>query len=191
MKNYLLGGLFDQMADIMEILGEDRFRINTYRKVGRIIQELPADAETLLADGTLAKMPGVGKSSLAKIQEFVTTGKISTHQDLLQKVPASLLALLDVPGMGPKGVKAVYDQLKVTSLSGLKAAIADGSLVTLPGFGEKKVASIARGLRFLESSSGRIRLDQAAAVAGMVVDFLQRHPGLDRVMPAGSLRRRA
>jgi len=191
MKNDLLGGLFDQMADIMEILGEDRFRINTYRKVGRIIQELPADAETLLADGTLAKMPGVGKSSLAKIQEFVTTGKISTHQDLLQKVPASLLALLDVPGMGPKGVKAVYDQLKVTSLSGLKAAIADGSLVTLPGFGEKKVASIARGLRFLESSSGRIRLDQAAAVAGMVVDFLQRHPGLDRVMPAGSLRRRA
>lgn len=191
MKNDLLGGLFDQMADIMEILGEDRFRINTYRKVGRIIQDLPADAETLLADGTLAKVPGVGKSSLAKIQEFVSTGKITTHQELLQKVPASLLELLNVPGMGPKGVKAVYDRLKVTGLAGLKAAIADGSLVTLPGFGEKKAASIARGLAFLERSSGRIRLDQATAVAGMVIDVLQQYPGLDRVMAAGSLRRRA
>jgi len=189
MKNALLADLFDQMADIMEILGEDKFRINTYRKVGRIIQDLPADVETLLADGTLAEVPGVGKSSLAKIEEFIGTDTITAHQELLQKVPASLLELLKVPGMGPKGTKAVHDHLKVTDLAGLKAAIADGSLVSLPGFGEKKVASIARGLEFLERSSGRIRLDQATAAAHMVIDFLQQRPGLARVMPAGSLRR--
>lgn len=189
MKNAVLGELFDQMANIMEILGEDRFRINTYRRVGRIIGDLPADVEALLADGTLAQIPGVGKSSLAKIEEFVSTGAIAAHQDLLRKVPASLLELLHVPGMGPKGVKAVHDHLNITSLAGLKAAIADGSLVTLPGFGEKKAAAIAKGLEFIEKSSGRIRLDQATLAAELVSGFLRGLPGLDRILAAGSLRR--
>jgi len=191
MKNAVLSELFDQMADVMEILGEDRFRINTYRKVGRIIGDLPADVETLLADGTLAEVPGVGKSSLAKIEEFVQTGAITAHQDLLKKIPVTLLDLLNVPGMGPKGVKAVYDLLKITDLAGLKAAIADGSLANLPGFGEKKVASIAKGIEFLERSSGRIRLDQATFAAQRVTDFLGQMPGVDKVVPAGSLRRSA
>jgi len=189
MKNAVLSELFDQMADVMEILGEDRFRINTYRKVGRIIEDLPIDVEALLADGTLAKVPGVGKSSLAKIEEFVKTGSITAHQDLLQKIPATLLELLNVPGMGPKGVKAVYDLLNVKNLAGLKAAIADGSLANLHGFGEKKVASLAKGIEFLEKSSGRIRLDQATDAAERVTDFLRQIQGIDRIVPAGSLRR--
>ncbi len=190
MKNAALSELFDQMVDIMEILGEDRFRINSYRKVGRIIGEMPTDVETLLDSGKLAKTPGIGKSSLAKIEEFVKTGKITAHKQLLKKIPPKLLELLNIPGMGPKGVKAVYEKLKVKSIADLKKAIKSGSLAELPGFGDKKASVIARGIEFLEKSTGRIRLDQAVGAAGIVTGFLKKLPGVEKIETAGSLRRR-
>jgi len=189
MKNAILSELFDEMADVMEILGEDRFRINSYRKVGRVIGDMPTDVETLLATGQLAKTPGIGKSSLAKIEEFIRTGTITAHQELLKKIPPKLLELLRVPGMGPKGVKAVYEKLNVTSIAKLKSAIKNGSLATLPGFGDKKAVAIVRGIKFLEKSTGRIRLDQAMEAAELVRAFLQGLSGIKRIRTAGSLRR--
>ncbi len=191
MKNIILSELFDQMADIMEILGEDRFRINTYRRVGRIIADMPTDIETLLARGDLAKTPGIGKSSLAKIEEFVKTGSIKAHKQLLAKIPPTLLELLTIPSMGPKGVKTIYEKLKVKNISGLKKAIKSGSLAKLPGFGDKKAAGIAKGIEFLEKSTGRIRLDQAIEAADIVIGFLKELKGIAKIQPAGSLRRRA
>jgi len=173
----------------MEILGADRFRINSYRKVARVIGDIPTDVESLLATGQLADVPGIGKSSLAKIEEFVSTGVITAHRELLKKIPPELLELLHIPGMGPKGVKAVYEQLKVTSMAELKRAIENGSLAELPGFGEKKAAGIARGIAFLEKSAGRIRLDQALQAAEIVRSFLRDISGLLRIQTAGSLRR--
>jgi DNA polymerase (family 10) len=191
MKNSILSELFSQMADIMEILGEDRFRINSYRKVGRIIGDMPTDIETLLASGDLAKTPGIGKSSLAKIEEFVKTGTITAHKQLLTKIPPTLLELLTIPGMGPKSVKAVYEKLNVKTIPELKKAISSGSLAELPGFGDKKAAGIARGIEFLEKSTGRIRLDQASEAADIVTGFLRGLSGIGKIQPAGSLRRRA
>ena len=191
MKNPILSELFNQMADVMEILGEDRFRINSHRKVARIISDIPGDIEVLLATGALAKTPGIGKSSLAKIQEFVKTGTITGHQQLLTKIPPNLLELLTVPSMGPKGVKAVYEKLKVTSISELKAAIESGSVASLPGFGDKKAAAITKGIEFLEKSTGRIRLDQALEAADLVSGFLRDLSGVQRIQAAGSLRRLA
>jgi DNA polymerase (family 10) len=189
MRNATLSELFNQMADIMEILGEDRFRINSYRKVGRVIGDMPTDVEVLLETGQLAKTPGVGKSSLAKIEEFVKTGTVTAHQELLKKIPSTLLELLSVPGMGPKGVKAVYEKLKVTSIAELKGVIGDGSLAELPGFGEKKALVILRGIEFMEKSTGRIRLDQAMEAAELVRAFLQGLSGIKKIQTAGSLRR--
>jgi len=191
MKNALLSAVFDQMADIMEILGEDRFHINSYRKVARTIGDLPVDAGLLLEEGRLAKLPGIGKSSLAKIEEFIERGKITAHTALLERIPTSLLELLQIPGMGPKSVKAVYENLKVASIEDLKRTLADGSLAGLPGFGEKKAAALQKGIEFLQASAGRIRLDQALEAAAMVIAHLQALPGIDRIEPAGSLRRRA
>lgn len=191
MRNAILSAIFEQMADIMEILGEDPFRINSYRKVSRTLSELPADVGALLEDGRLARTPGIGKSSLAKIREFVESGRVATHEELLERIPPSLLELLHIPGMGPKGVKAVYEGLGVEGVGDLKKAIEDGTLATLPGFGEKKAAGIARGIEFLEKSTGRIRLDQAMEAAEMVVACLHELPGVERIEPAGSLRRRA
>ena len=191
MQNTIVSELFNQMADIMEILGEDRFRINSYRKVARIVSEMPTDVGTLLATGQLAKTTGIGKSSLAKIEEFVKAGKITAHQQLLTRIPPSLLELLTIPGVGPKGVKAVYEKLKVTTIDELKRVIEDGSLAQLPGFGDKKAEVIARGIDFLERSTGRIRLDQALEAGELVSEFLRGLPGIEKIQPAGSLRRRA
>jgi DNA polymerase (family 10) len=191
MKNAALSEVFGQMADIMEILGEDRFRINSYRKVSRIIGDIPADIELLLETGRLADTPGIGKSSLAKIKEFIETGSITAHQELLAKIPPNLLDLLRIPGMGPKGVKAVYDNLNVVGIADLSRAIETGTLVQLPGFGEKKAALIARGIAFLEKSAGRIRLDQALEAAETVGATLRSYSELLKIQTAGSFRRRA
>lgn len=144
MKNAVISELFSRMADVMEILGEDRFRINSYKKVSRIISEIPVDVETLLASGDLAKTPGIGQSSLAKIEEFVKTGKMTAYEQLMTKIPPTLLELLSIPGMGPKGVKTIYENLKVTNITELKKAIQDGSLIGLAGFGEKSCSNQQR-----------------------------------------------
>ena len=189
MKNAAISEIFSEMADIMEILGDDRFRINSYRKVARVIGDMPMDIEEMLATGKLAETPGVGKSSLAKIEEFIKTGQITAHQELLTKIPQKLLQLLKIPGMGPKGVKAVYENLKVKSIADLKTAIKDASLETLSGFGEKKAAIIAKGIEFLEKSTGRIRLDQAFNAATVVMEFLDGLPDVKKIAYAGSVRR--
>ncbi len=191
MKNAALSKLFDQMADIMEILAEDRFRINSYRKVARLIGDMPTDVEEMLSTGKLAKTPGIGKSSLAKIEEFVQTGTITAHQQLLKKIPSKLLELLKIPGMGPKGVKALYENLNVKSIKDLNRVLAKNLVPELPGFGEKKAAAIAKGIEFLEKSTGRILLDEALEAAELVAEFLERLSGIKKIQPAGSVRRRA
>jgi DNA polymerase (family 10) len=189
MKNAMISELFSEMADVMEILGEDKFRINSYRKVARVIGDMPTDIEEMLATGKLAETPGVGKSSLAKIEEFIKTGQITAHQELLTKIPQKLLQLLKIPGMGPKGVKAVYENLKVKSIADLQAAIENGKVAELTGFGNKKAAIIAKGIEFLAKSTGRIRLDQAFNAAAIVMEFLDGLVGVKKIAYAGSVRR--
>jgi len=189
MGNAALSAIFSQMADVMEILGEDRFRINSYRTVARVIEESGTDVAVLLETGDLAKTPGIGKSSLAKIEEFVKTGQIQAHQDLLARVPRALLDLLTIPGVGPKTVKTLYEHLHISSIPELKKAIEDGTIQTLPGFGAKKAAAILKGIEFLQQATGRIRLDQALTAAQIVIDYLRPLPGIDRIQTAGSLRR--
>jgi len=191
MKNAALSELFDQMADIMEILAEDRFRINSYRKVARLIRDMPTDIEEMLSTGKLAKTPGIGKSSLAKIEEFVTKGTITAHQQLLKKIPSELLELLKIPGVGPKGVKALYENLQVKSMKDLKKVLSKNLVSELPGFGEKKAAAIAKGIEFLEKSTGRILLDEALEASELVGEFLEKLSGIKKIQPAGSVRRMA
>lgn len=189
MKNIIISQLFDQMADIMEILGENRFRINTYRQVSRIIADLPTDVEKLLSSGELKEMPGIGESSLAKIEEFVKTGEMTAYKHLSSQIPSSLLDLLRIPGLGPRGAKAIYEELKVKNIADLKKAIESGHLAKLHGFGEKKAAAIAKGITFLETATGRIRLDQARVASAIVTAFLNKLPEIKTLQPAGSLRR--
>ncbi len=189
MNNARLCDIFNQMATVMEILGQDRFRINSYRKLSRVIKELPVDVADMLPEGSLDRVPGVGKATIARISEFLRTGKIEAHEVLLEQIPATLLDLLKVSSLGPKGVRAVYNKLQVTSLPELQTAAENGSLATLPGFGEKKVTAVLEGIAFLAQSAGLLRLDQALEIAATIARFLRKRTDVLKVSMAGSLRR--
>src|SRR3990172_12793071 len=108
MKNRELANIFEQMADLLEILGQDPFRINSYRRVARVIGDLTEDIEGLWQNGTVAELPGVGKNTVARIDEYFKTGQISDHQELLKQVPAGLPKLLDISGLGPKTIAKAW-----------------------------------------------------------------------------------
>ncbi|MCH7701079.1 MAG: DNA polymerase/3'-5' exonuclease PolX [Planctomycetes bacterium] len=189
MINAELSTVFRRIADLMEIRGEDRFRINSYRRVSRVIKDTITDIAELAADGRLTELPGVGKGTAAKIEEYVERGSIGLLDELSSKLPAGLPDLLEVPGLGPKKVALAYHELKVGGMQDLKRAIADGSLAGLAGMGEISVKRIAEGIAFLESSGGRIALGQAVILAEPLAETVRAMPGVERVEIAGSLRR--
>ncbi len=190
MKNRELSDIFEQIADLLEILGQEPFRVNSYRKVGRIISDLPEDIAGLWERGTVSSLPGVGKGTAARIDEYIKTGKIGDHQSLLKQVPPGLPGLLEVAGLGPKTIAKAWKQLGVSGVEDLQQAIDDGRLASLPGLGEKKAQQIARGIAFRRKSAGRTPLGVALPVAEMMARQLALIPGVSRVEIAGSTRRR-
>ena len=190
MKNRELASIFGQMADLLEILGQDPFRINSYRKVARIVGDLTEDIEGLWKQGTVAELPGVGKNTAGRIDEYFRTGRITAHQELLKQVPADLPELLDISGLGPKTIAKAWRQLGVTSLDDLQQAIDDGRLAELPGLGQKKASQIARGIAFRQRTAGRTPLGVALPIAEDLAEQLSKIAGVSRVEIAGSARRR-
>jgi len=191
MKNSEIADIFAQIADLLEILSEDRFRVNSYRKASRVIGELTEAVENLAADGALLKIPGIGKSTAEKIGQYLSTGKVSLHEELLAKVPPKLPGLLKVPGLGPKTVAKLWKQANVTSVEELKKVIGGEApkLAAVEGLGPKKIRRIWESLMFMESAGGRIRLGEADALARSLVETVAKQRGAGCVTVAGSLRR--
>jgi DNA polymerase (family 10) len=189
MANRELANLFSQIADLLEIKGEDTFRVNAYRKVSRAVEGLTEDVADLLAAGKLDSVPGIGKSTTEKISQYVKEGKIDKHEELLASVPEGLPALLAIPGLGPKKVQAAWKHLHVESLNDLKKAIDSGKLAELSGFGAKSVENIREGIEFLERSAGRTPLGVAWPIAKALAESLKVAARLKHVEIAGSLRR--
>ena len=187
--NTELARAFDRIADLLEISGGDGFRINTYRRVARIIKELTDDIRVLHEAGVVREIKGIGKGTAARIEEFLANGTISDLEELKKQVPSGLPALLEIQGMGPKKVALVHDELGVENLGDLKAAIEDGRLAKLPGLGEKSVQKIAEGIAFLESTGGRTPRGVAWPVAEELAEYVRGLAGVSRVEIAGSLRR--
>lgn len=182
---------FNEIADLMEIKGEDSFRVSSYRRVARSIDDLAGSITDVAARGELDTIDGVGKSSAEKIQELLATGKIKLREQLLDEVPATLLELLGIPGLGPKKIALLWKSCDVKSLDDLKAALAASRLDGLKGFGAKSIQSIRDGIEFLARVAGRTRLGIAWEIADRVREALARLPGVKRVEFAGSLRRGA
>lgn len=189
MANKDLAAVFNEIAALMEILGESKFRINSYQRTARTIKDLTKDVAQLLESGELEELPGVGKSTVEKIRAYLADGKIDVHQELLAKVPAGLPKLLSIPGMGPRKVALAWRELDVGSIDDLKRVIASGELAKLKGMGEKSVKQIADGITFAESTSGRTPLGLAWPLADELAAAMREVPGVARVETAGSLRR--
>lgn len=191
MSNRDLARIFSEIADLLDISGEDGFRVNSYRRTARTIEDLTAEAADLDRQGTLAELPGVGKATVEKIRQFLTTGRVDLHQELLAAVPAGLPPLLAIPGFGPKKVALVWRELKVECLDDLKRVIESGELAKLRGMGAKTVDNIREGIQFLARSSGRTPLGLAWPLGLELAEAVRGIKGAQRVELAGSLRRSA
>ncbi len=190
MDNHSLARHLSEIADLLEIKGESVFRIRSYRTAAESVAALGAEVAAMVSQGQdLRRLPGVGEAIGAKLKELVETGRSSYREDLLREVPAGLLDLLKIPGLGPKGVSLVWTKLGVRSAEDLEAAIADGRFRSLPGMKEKKEAKIRRGLEQRRQAEQRFLLPEAQRVATRFESYL-RERGATDVIPVGSFRRR-
>ncbi|MFH1745944.1 MAG: helix-hairpin-helix domain-containing protein, partial [Planctomycetota bacterium] len=189
MNNADVAQVFAEIADLLEIKGADAFRINSYRRVARTIEDLATDINDIAERKELGKLQGVGKASAAKIQELLDTGNLALREELAREVPETLLQLRDIPGVGPKKIAILWRGRGVSSLSELEEAISAGSLDDLKGFGAKSIQQISKGIKFLRRSAGRTRLGTASAIAELMRNMILEMSGVKRVEYAGSLRR--
>jgi len=189
MKNRELSDLFEKMANILEFKGENPFKISAYRRASRIIGDLTQDIGEISEQGELRNIPGVGEGMAEKIVEYLKTGKISKFEEARKGVPDELIAIMDIPGMGPKTLSMVHKERGISSLSQLEKAVEDGSLMGLFGIGEKKIENIKRGILLLKQSKGRMNLGVAFPVAKRIVEALRQKTGSKKIEWAGSLRR--
>lgn len=189
MKNKELADLFEKMADILEFKGENPFKISAYRKASRIIGDLTEDMEELSEQGRLKSIPGIGEGMAQKVTEYLHTGKIAKFEEVRKGVSDELIALMDIPGMGPKTLAMLHKEKGIENLSQLEKALEDESLKDLYGMGEKKIENIKRGIQLLKQSKGRMSLGVAFPVAKRIVETLRQKTGSEKIEWAGSLRR--
>lgn len=191
MENADIAKIFDDIADLLEIKGENPFRVRSYRNAALIISGLPESLRSIVErdEKELENIPKIGKSIHEKIVEIVKTGKSKFHDDLLKELPPGLLELLEVSGVGPKKVQLLYDKLRIQSVDELEKAAKEGKLRGLPHMGEKTEEKILKAIGDLKSHKGRFRLSLALSYAEPLVDYLKMIPGVLEVEPAGSIRR--
>ncbi len=185
-----LARIFHEIADMLEIKGELVFKIAAYRRAADAIERAPFDVARAYGAGDPRPVPGVGPAIRDKIVELATTGRMAVHERLRTEVPASLVALLRIPGVGPKTIRLVHEALGVESLEDLRSAAAAGRLRGLRGISAAVEARILEGIAQVESRPRRMLLDRAQALSDELVAQLVDTPGVRRIVQAGSLRRR-
>jgi DNA polymerase (family X) len=193
MDNAEITRVLDEVADLLEILGENPFRIRAYRTAARTIETLTEAAERIVLRDpkALATLPGIAKDLAGKIAEIVTTGDLELHRELIAKVPASLTTMMHIAAIGPKRAKLFYDTLHIRSLEDLETAARGGKLHGIRGVGETLEKRIVEGCAAQHTQAGRrISLSEADAHATRLVAYLRASPAAAQVDVAGSLRRR-
>lgn len=188
--NRQLAAVFDQLSDLMEIDGANAFKIRAYRRVAQALENLPEPAAELLANKTLAKVPGVGAGSIQRIKELLETGDCEDLRALKEKLPAGLLDLLRVSGLGPKTVGLIYQELGIDSVDALETAAQAGQLAALPRMGKKSEEKILKAIEAYRRHTGRLPLGRALPIGQNIVNALRQLPSKPRVALAGSVRRR-
>ena len=189
MTNQQLAKIFQTIADLLEIKGENIYKILAYRKAAESLSNLSQAAHELWKQGKLTEVDGVGKAIAEKIDELLTTGHLAFLEKLEGEVPASLAELLKVPDLGPKKVAFFWKQLGITNLGELEKAAREGRLRGLPGMGEKSEVKIIAGIEALGRRSTRVPLGRAWPFAQELLDYLGKASGVKAVELGGSLRR--
>ncbi|MHB9145083.1 MAG: DNA polymerase/3'-5' exonuclease PolX [Symbiobacteriia bacterium] len=177
------------MADLVELSGDDPFKAVAYRKAARAIDQLPEAITDVVAQGRLLEIPGVGKGIGGKVEEYVRTGTFHQYEELKERVPPGLREVLRIPGLGPKTAHLLYARLGVDSLDALGAALASGQVRELPGFGGKKEENLRHALESLRNLSDRTPLGHVLVWAVPLRHVVGALPGVQAAELAGSVRR--
>lgn len=181
---------FDEIADLLEIKGDNPFRIRAYRNAARVVGDLGEELQAKVEKGEdLTQIAGIGKDLAAKIGQIVITGRIAYLEELRQEMPAGLIDMLRLPGLGPKRVKILYDDLKIQGLEQLAAAAKAGKIQALKGFGDKIVAGILKAIETRQTEGRRFRRASVTPYAEALLAHLRAVPGVKQAELAGSYRR--
>jgi DNA polymerase (family 10) len=190
MDNKALAGILYETADLMEIDGQDSFRIRSYRTAAQAVEALPRQVADLIQDPKkLLEVPGIGKGMLKHFQQIFSEGRLDQHSELLKKYRPSMLDLLKVQGLGPKTIALIWSAYQICDLEGVEKLAREGKIRELPRMGEKQEKKLLKAIEDYRRIGGRFLLDGAEQLAAQLSEHLAKIPGVEKVTPAGSLRR--
>src|SRR2546427_442085 len=181
--------ILTEIGTLLELKGENPFKTRAYENAARTLESLSEPLEKLIAESRLSQIKGIGEGIQKKITELVTTGKLAYYDDLKGSVPPGLIEMVQIPGLGPKKVKALNDELGIESIEQLEAACQAGKIAGLEGFGEKTQSKILEGIQFKRAYASRHLLSDALTVAEPMLESLRQYPDVIRCSTAGSVRR--
>jgi DNA polymerase (family X) len=189
MRNLEIANLFNEIADFLEVKDENPFRIRAYRRVAQALEGLSEDIAAIAERGSLLDVPGIGKDLAGKIQEYLANGRVEYLEGLRREIPAGVIDLMGIHGVGPKTAKLLYDQVGVDSVEKLEALARAHKLAGLPGIKAKTEENILKGIAVWQSGRERTPLGTALVLAEAILAELRKLKAVDQMEPAGSLRR--
>src|SRR4030042_1266300 len=189
MKNAEICKILNDIADMLEIKGENPFKIRAYQKAARSIEQLPVEGEQLVKEDRLKGIPGVGEAITKKLTELVTTGRLEYYEKLRADFPEGISTLLEIPTVGPKTAILLSQELGIKTVDELEAAILSGKVEQLPRMGEKTAQNILHHIQTLRKKDRRIPIGEALPLVDRIAAALRKVPALKNFSPAGSLRR--
>ena len=190
MDNKAIAGILYETADLLEIDAQDSFRVRSYRNAAEAIEAMSQQVSNLIAEPKkLLAVPGIGKGMLANLQHLFQEGTVEVHAELLKKYRPSMLELLKIQGLGPKTIALIWSAYQVSDLDGVEKLAREGKIRELPRMGEKHEQKLLKAIEDYRRIGGRFLLDTAEQLAAKLVAHLIEAPGVEKVTPAGSLRR--
>jgi len=190
MDNKAIANILYETADLLEIDGQDSFRIRSYRNAAQAIENHSQQIKDLIADPKqILAIPGIGKGMLNNLKELFESGKLAVQTELLAKYHPSMLQLLKIQGLGPKTIALIWSAYKVCDVDGVEKLAREGKIRELPRMGEKHEAKLLKAIEDYRRIGGRFLIDAAEAEAGKLTEYLSKYSGIDKITPAGSLRR--
>jgi len=188
--NKAIANILYETADLLEIDGQDSFRIRSYRNAAQAIENHSQPIKELIADPKqVLAIPGIGKGMLQNLQELFKDGKLSIQTQLLEKYHPSMLQLLKIQGLGPKTIALIWSAYKCCDVEGVEKLAREGKIRVLPRMGEKHEAKLLKAIEDYRRIGGRFLIDAAEAEAAKLTTYLDQYPGIDKITSAGSLRR--
>jgi DNA polymerase (family 10) len=187
--NFTLARLFYETASLLEVRGESVFRIRAYQRAAQTLETLGEDVATVAARGGLATLPGIGRDLAARIEEYLATGRIGRLEALRAELPAGVLGLLEIRGLGPRTARALWEQAGVDTVERLEALCRSRQIVGVAGIGDRTCDTLLGAIERWKAGRARTRLAEARAIAAQVSETLRVHGGVERLEVAGSLRR--